>query len=54
VITYERIREGFKTVAFLMNELLPESPIRTRVFNQLVETNMLANQAIALGGRSLR
>jgi hypothetical protein len=43
----DQVREALTTTAKTILRLLPRSPIRTRVLNELINLRMLANQAIS-------
>lgn len=45
---YVKIREAFKSLAILMNELCPESREKSIAFTHLQEGNMMANASIAI------
>lgn len=47
---YESLREKAKELAFLINELCPESREKSIAFTNLQQVTMFANAAIAING----
>lgn len=51
LMSYQRLREGAKAFADLINEVVPESADKTAAIRKLRECVMTANAAIACGGK---
>lgn len=51
VATYQRLRDGGRVLAYLINDLVPESADKSAAIRKLRECIMTANAAIACGGK---
>lgn len=51
VSAYQKLRDGGRVLAGLINDLVPESADKTASIRKLRESIMTANAAIACGGK---